>query len=314
MSRWWPLELAVTNGELKPDQLPGLFGLDAVWSLLLTVVLIGMAATTFRLLRHLQEGYVRDRTPFSTVDRVRINVISVTAALAVVMTFLLAMAAEQILPAFAQPRALATDQRPADCPAGLVALSFHGGPDADTTHAVLDILDAREVEASFFVLGREVGRAEDTVQRMVAEGHLVGLGGWLAGDVDLLTTEQLLLDMRTSRDVVAEVTDRRPRLVQPAIGSLGADRAERLEDAGFEPRGHTRALDLAADPTRVPQELVGVVVDDLVDGGVIRVLDGTTGGVNTVAALPHLIDAVHGEGYCFGRLDVRHDWLEDATP
>jgi peptidoglycan-N-acetylglucosamine deacetylase len=61
-------------------------------------------------------------------------------------------------------------------PARRCALTFDDGPSA-STGAVLDILKAEGVPATFFVLGEHVERFPATLQRADAEGHAIGLHG-----------------------------------------------------------------------------------------------------------------------------------------
>jgi peptidoglycan-N-acetylglucosamine deacetylase len=56
------------------------------------------------------------------------------------------------------------------------AITFDDGP-SDATQAVLDILAAESVPATFFVLGTNVERYPDSVRRAEAEGHAVGIHG-----------------------------------------------------------------------------------------------------------------------------------------
>src|SRR3974377_2023170 len=52
-----------------------------------------------------------------------------------------------------------------------LALSFDDGPDPDWTPAILDILKAKGVHASFFVIGENAKAYPDLVRRILAEGH-----------------------------------------------------------------------------------------------------------------------------------------------
>lgn len=60
--------------------------------------------------------------------------------------------------------------------AKVCAITFDDGP-SESTPAVLDILAAERVPATFFVLGTHVQRFPDVVRRAHAEGHAVGLHG-----------------------------------------------------------------------------------------------------------------------------------------
>jgi hypothetical protein len=58
---------------------------------------------------------------------------------------------------------------------GEVVLTFDDGPHPTATPRVLDLLKERQMEATFFVVGRNISR--DTyplVQRMIADGHTLG--------------------------------------------------------------------------------------------------------------------------------------------
>ena len=57
-----------------------------------------------------------------------------------------------------------------------VTLSFDNGPEPDITASVLDMLRARSVPATFFVIGRKLAApgARALAERARAEGHMVG--------------------------------------------------------------------------------------------------------------------------------------------
>jgi len=59
-----------------------------------------------------------------------------------------------------------------------VALTFDDGPRADTTSRLLDGLKARGANATFFLVGRQIGANRDLVRRMVADGNQVGNHTW----------------------------------------------------------------------------------------------------------------------------------------
>jgi peptidoglycan/xylan/chitin deacetylase (PgdA/CDA1 family) len=59
----------------------------------------------------------------------------------------------------------------------LVALTFDDGPLRVSTPAVLDTLQTRGARATFFVIGRRAAEEPELIQRMVREGHAVGIHG-----------------------------------------------------------------------------------------------------------------------------------------
>jgi peptidoglycan/xylan/chitin deacetylase (PgdA/CDA1 family) len=62
---------------------------------------------------------------------------------------------------------------PAHSPA--VFLTFDDGPSAETTPAVLDALRDAGAYATFFVLGERVVQHPNLIQRILAEGHTIGI-------------------------------------------------------------------------------------------------------------------------------------------
>ncbi|GAA3393670.1 bifunctional polysaccharide deacetylase/glycosyltransferase family 2 protein [Cryptosporangium minutisporangium] len=60
-------------------------------------------------------------------------------------------------------------------PAKHIALTFDDGPDPEWTPKILDLLKQYKVRATFFVVGSAVTEHPDLVERMVDEGHEVGI-------------------------------------------------------------------------------------------------------------------------------------------
>jgi peptidoglycan/xylan/chitin deacetylase (PgdA/CDA1 family) len=65
-----------------------------------------------------------------------------------------------------------------ECPAHfdrkMIAFTFDDGPDPRCTPQVLDALAKYHAHATFFVVGKEIPGREALLQRMIAEGHVVG--------------------------------------------------------------------------------------------------------------------------------------------
>jgi len=59
-----------------------------------------------------------------------------------------------------------------------VALTLDDGPGSNLTPAILDILAAHRIKATFFILGRNIAGREDMLRRIAAEGHQIGSHGY----------------------------------------------------------------------------------------------------------------------------------------
>jgi len=62
-----------------------------------------------------------------------------------------------------------------------VALSFDNGPEPEATPGVLDVLRARGLRATFFVIGRKLAAHRALAERAHAEGHWIGNHTWTHG-------------------------------------------------------------------------------------------------------------------------------------
>jgi peptidoglycan/xylan/chitin deacetylase (PgdA/CDA1 family) len=59
-----------------------------------------------------------------------------------------------------------------------VTLTFDNGPDPETTPHVLDVLAARDLKATFFVVGEQLAAGRGPAERAHAEGHWIGNHTW----------------------------------------------------------------------------------------------------------------------------------------
>ena len=61
---------------------------------------------------------------------------------------------------------------------GRVYLTFDDGPEPGRTEKILDVLAERNAKAVFFLIGSKIEGNEALVERMLAEGHRVGIHSW----------------------------------------------------------------------------------------------------------------------------------------
>ena len=83
-----------------------------------------------------------------------------------------------------------------------VALTFDDGPSLETTPAILDVLAAYGVQATFFVLGEAVERSPHLLRRIVAEGHTVGLHGYGHRPFVLMSQRQIKDEIERAREAI----------------------------------------------------------------------------------------------------------------
>lgn len=89
-----------------------------------------------------------------------------------------------------------------------LTLSFDNGPEPEVTPRVLDLLRARDLRATFFVIGEKAARPGglDLCRRAQAEGHWIGNHSW---------THSVPLGLRPGALAAREEIGRTQRLIAP---------------------------------------------------------------------------------------------------
>lgn len=102
-------------------------------------------------------------------------------------------------------------------------LTFDDGPSGEVTENILDILKARKIRATFFVIGEYVRRYPETARRIVDEGHSIGIH-CDNHDYKMLyeSVDSYLADFMRAYETVYSVTGVKARLFRFPGGSVNA--------------------------------------------------------------------------------------------
>lgn len=182
---------------------------------------------------------------------------------------------------------------------GTVALTFDDGPNDPYTTEVLDILKARGVKATFFVIGENAMQFPDTVRREVAEGMEIGNHTYNHGSVVRAKGRTIEWEIDETQATLRRIAGVEPKWFRPPHGFR-------------DPRlfSRTRHNDLVvAEWSNMPRDwtcpgadaIVERTLEKLKPGDIILLHDGDSvyvGGdrSQTVAALPRIIDGIQARG------------------
>ena len=108
-------------------------------------------------------------------------------------------------------------------PGNYVALTFDDGPSHSLTPRVLDILKRYDAKATFFVVGRSVGNAQNILARAVAEGHEIGAHTWSHIKMSASSSERIISEMDRTNAAIKNVTGIAPRVMRPPYGAVNAN-------------------------------------------------------------------------------------------
>ena len=185
----------------------------------------------------------------------------------------------------------------------LVALTFDDGPDPRWTPQILDVLKAKNVRATFFMVGDFARARPDLVRRVAAERHHIASHSM--SHPNLLTVSDAV--QRRQIDDSADLLDRiagpgTVRCFRPPYGNHDAATVRLAKERGLA------TILWSRDGQDWSQPGVDAIVrgnlDTRFDGGrgVVVLHDGGARRAQTVAALPKVIDALRSQGYTFVQL------------
>jgi peptidoglycan/xylan/chitin deacetylase (PgdA/CDA1 family) len=176
-----------------------------------------------------------------------------------------------------------------------VAITFDDGPHPQNTPRLLDMLRARNIKATFYVIGRSVDLYPGVVRRTVAEGHEIGNHTHTHRLLSKLSDAEVRSEMTRCSDAIAKAAGVRPRTMRPPYGGL-LQRQRELVHSEF---GYPTIL-WSVDPLDWKRPGAGVITS--------RILSGASAGgivlahdlhAQTVDAMPATLDGLLRRGFKF---------------
>jgi peptidoglycan/xylan/chitin deacetylase (PgdA/CDA1 family) len=182
----------------------------------------------------------------------------------------------------------------------LVALTFDDGPDNYYTPRILDILHAKGVPGTFFMVGKQAKHFPNMVKRIVNEGNAIGNHSWDHPKLWTLSNDQVKQEILSTENTIQQITGRRTDLFRPPYGRVTPADVALIHDLGY------RVIDWSVDTldwkgTPAPT-ILQFVNKEISPGGIIleHCMTGHPGELNgTLQALPQIIDRLHSQGYQF---------------
>ena len=180
-------------------------------------------------------------------------------------------------------------------------LTFDDGPHREGTPAVLEVLAARGVRATFFLVGEQVARNPGLAAEIVAAGHGVGLHCDRHRNQLRLGPRAVREDIMRAAARIEETTGRPIERYRPPYGIFNAAALALVRSNGWRPLLWThwgRDWTARATPESIAAKLVG---GDVPEGSVLLLHDADDYGAEgswrrTVAALPRVLSSLEERG------------------
>lgn len=185
-----------------------------------------------------------------------------------------------------------------------IALTFDDGPDPLYTPMILDILQEKDVPATFFMIGRHAERYPDIVQRIVDEGHDIGNHTYSHRNLYGLDEKSTWHEIAKADEVISKVAGTKPYLFRPPRGMYTNASIRFAHELGYTTvLWSVSSRDWAEISAG---QLARHVLKNTRGGDILLFHDsgsfiGTYGGYryNTVNALPRIIDELQAQGLHF---------------
>ena len=194
-------------------------------------------------------------------------------------------------------RASPPGSRPPGAP--VVYLTFDDGPDPRFTPPILDLLDAYQAKATFFVVGVSVEEYPALVASVVQRGH--ALGNHTYGHLNLrrASAERVQTELQRTTELMRGAAGMSPACMRPPQGSIDAGVRDVAAGLGLEPvLWHIDTEDWRGRGTAsIVQRAL-----DVQPGAVVLLHDGGGNRTHTVEATALLLEALSAKGFRFESL------------
>jgi peptidoglycan/xylan/chitin deacetylase (PgdA/CDA1 family) len=188
-----------------------------------------------------------------------------------------------------------------------IAMTFDDGPSATLTPKLLDLLAARHIKATFFVIGENVAEHPEIVERAAREGHEIGSHSWSHPNFGKMSQQSVRSQLQRTDDAIKNATGKRPTLMRPPYGSI----TEREKHWIHDEFGYQIILwDVDPYDWRRPGPAVvrNRILKETQPGSIVLSHDIHPG---TIEAMPSTFDALEAKGFKFVTVS---ELIRMATP
>ena len=186
-----------------------------------------------------------------------------------------------------------------------IALTFDDGPDPKFTPAILDVLAAKGVKATFYLIGHQALAEPDLVKRIYEEGHDIGNHTFTHPDLNNATPARIAAELNLTTRLLGVQTGMRTVLFRPPYFMEGYSYFEKFphlvmtaSSLGYLLAGYDIN---PSDWIFSHADIEEIVTSDVIRGSgqVVLLHDGGGDRRTTLDALPGIIDKLQHAGFHF---------------
>lgn len=189
-------------------------------------------------------------------------------------------------------------------PSPVVAMTFDDGPHPSLTPRLLDLLAARNLRATFYLIGNRVVQYPAIARRIAAEGHEIGNHSWSHPFLDGYSDSAVIREIDRTTDAIYQITGRPPVTFRPPYGAFNRRQRLMLHAARSMP-----TVLWSVDPQDWRRPGASVVADRILghssSGSIILSHDIHSG---TIDAMPRALDGLTERGLRFATMSQMLGW------
>ncbi len=176
----------------------------------------------------------------------------------------------------------------------LIALTFDDGPNTTTTCQVLDLLEANDAKATFFLIGTQINEeSASSVKRAYDMGCEIGNHSKTHSNMPALPDEEILAEIQYVDDYVMEITGESTKYFRAPFIDVNDKMYELIDKTFICGKGCNDFMDNVTAEERAEAML------EMAEDGVIYLLHDANGNTKTVEALETVIPELKEQGYEF---------------
>ncbi|MDN5248176.1 MAG: polysaccharide deacetylase family protein [Wolbachia endosymbiont of Tyrophagus putrescentiae] len=187
-----------------------------------------------------------------------------------------------------------------------IALTFDDGPSYTTTSAIVDVLEAHELKATFFLLGERLNKKTyNVVKRIHETGSEIGNHSWSHRKLTSLSSDEQFQELEKTNAAISKIIKKDIKWFRPPYGCHNQNVIKHVNSLNMYSILWTiDSLDWQNDK---PEVLVKRVINNVHNGAIVLLHDHERKS-NTLKALPEIITTLKKSGYRFVTLS---EWEEE---
>jgi len=184
----------------------------------------------------------------------------------------------------------------------LLALTYDDGPNDPYTWRLLEVLQRRGVQATFFLIGRFVQQKPEIARALAEAGHAIGIHAWEHSNLIFSSAAEVRRQLQQTQRAILEATGVQATLFRPPFGGRRPASLRVARSLGLQPvMWNVTCYDWKA---KSADEIVRRAQRRIRGGDVILLHDGEYHRIGvdrsrSIEASDRLLARYQGEGYEF---------------